>query len=466
MRTSLWSRRHFLQAVGLAVAATAVAACQQAAPSPTPASSAPAVPTATTAAPAAAAPTPTSAPAPTATPAAQAAPKPATGGKLVWWTDQTEGKNEYTALKTVIDAYTKSTGNAVDLITVPWDDVRKKLATSSQAGEGPEVMGPIPHDWFGALAKQELAAALPTDALDGRDQYLKSSLDAVTYNGKLYGFPVFIESVGFIRNKKLVPSAPKTWDEVLTITKDLTKGDQYGFLMPILEPYHTYGFVTGFGGYIFKWDGATYIIDDIGLANEGAVKGFGFTQSLHLKYKLFPPGILERQNMHSLTTGKFEEGKAGMMINGPWTIPGAKKAKIDYGISVLPKLPNGQDMLPFSGIQALLIGNYSKNKELAFGLGRFATNADNALTLWKGFTKVPVRRDTLAKPELKSSEEVQVWSEQAALALPMPNIPEMAAVWKPWADALDVIVPGKAEIKPTLDNLVKQIKEGITKLQQ
>lgn len=460
MQVDQWSRRRFLRLAGLMAAAGVVAACQPAAPTPTPAPKAEAP----------APPTPTATVAPAApsspTPAAQVTSKATGGVRLVWWSNYAEGSSELTALKAVAEAYARSTGHRIDLVTVPWDELRKKLATASQAGEGPEVMGPVPHDWFGALAKQELAAPLPADALEARDQYLRASLDAVTYGGKLYGFPLFIESVALIRNRRLVPQAPRTWDELLSVAKELTKGDQYGFLMPILDQYHTYGFVTGHGGYIFKWENGAYNITDIGLASDGAVKGFEFIRDLNLKHRLFPEALLERKNMFAVTTGKFEEGKAGMMIGGPWTIPGARKARIDYGISVLPKLPNGADMQPFSGVQALMVGNHAKNRDQAFGLARFATTPDSVVTLWKAFAKVPVRQDVLARPDLKSDPEIQVWSEQAALALPMPNIPEMGAVWKPWGDALDVIVPGKAEVKPTLERAVQQIREGIAKLQR
>jgi len=231
MQVDQWSRRRFLRLAGLMAAAGVVAACQPAAPTPTPAPKAPAPPT----------PTATVAPAapPSPTPAAQVTPKAASGVRLVWWSNYAEGSGELTALKAVAEAYARSTGHRIDLVTVPWDELRKKLATASQAGEGPEIMGPVPHDWFGALAKQELAAPLPADALEARDQYLRASLDAVTYGGKLYGFPLFIESVALIRNRRLVPQAPKTWSELLSVARELTKGDQYGFLMPILEQYHT-----------------------------------------------------------------------------------------------------------------------------------------------------------------------------------------------------------------------------------
>jgi arabinogalactan oligomer/maltooligosaccharide transport system substrate-binding protein len=43
----------------------------------------------------------------------------------------------------------------------------------------------------------------------------------------------------------------------------------------------------------------------------------------------------------------------------------------------------------------------------------------------------------------------------------MPNIPEMAQVWKPMADSLQTVVTGKAQPKAALDSAVNQINANI-----
>lgn len=459
--TSPWSsRRRFLAVTGAIAVGTVVLSCQQSATTPPPPPTPPAA--ASTATATVPAPKPT-APSATATSVVQATPRSG-AVKLTWWTTETAKSSQFNGLQTITASYSKASGNLVDLISVPWDAIRNKLVVASQAGQGPQVMGPVPHDWFGALAKEGMAAPLTTDALGEKSQYLPGALEAVTFAGQVYGFPLFVESIGLIRNKGLVPQAPDTWDALISLSKQLTQGGQWGFLMPVVYPYHSYGFITGYGGYVFKWTGGGYDTTDIGLASQGAVEGCQFIQDLYVKHKLFPAGILEPKNAGNITDGNFEAGKAAIIAEGPWVIPGAKKGKIDYGISLLPKLPNGQDMTPFSGIQALMVGKAAPHQTEAFALAAFATGKDSAVALWKAYAKVPVRRDTLALPELKRDDEVQTWSEQAARAVPMPNIPEMAAVWKPWGDALPVIIAGKSKIQPILETAVQQIKAGIAKM--
>ena len=59
---------------------------------------------------------------------------------------------------------------------------------------------------------------------------------------------------------------------------------------------------------------------------------------------------------------------------------------------------------------------------------------------------------------------MEVWTAQAADGVPMPNIPAMSNVWKPWGDAMDAIIPANApddQIQTLLDNAVGQIKTAI-----
>jgi maltose-binding protein MalE len=44
---------------------------------------------------------------------------------------------------------------------------------------------------------------------------------------------------------------------------------------------------------------------------------------------------------------------------------------------------------------------------------------------------------------------------------PMPNIPEMNAVWGAWGDAMELISTQKMDPKEALDNAQKQIEAAI-----
>lgn len=396
----------------------------------------------------------------TAASAGGAAAKPATkGAKLVFWTGQSPDNNsaEYKALKEQIDKWAAQSGNTVELNHIP--DYQQKLPIAAPAGQGPDLMGPFPHDQMGEWVKTGFIE--PFAELKDAGQYIQAAQDAVKFDGKMQGVPIFIESVGLICNTNLVKTPPKTMEELVQMAKTMTTGGKYGFVFPILEDYHMYSFVTAQGGYVFKYNNGTYDEKDIGLNNPGAIKAYEFLAGL-IKDKLMPESILDHPTMNDTVTSLVEKGNVGCTINGPWTLNGLKKANIPYSISRIPDW-EGKTPKPFSGVQMFLVNSKSANKAAAVDLVNFLTSKDSAVALTKAFNKVPVRKDVLDDASLKDNTELKAWADQASVAVPMPNIPEMQQVWKPWSDATDQIIPGRAPAQATMDQAVALIKSNIEK---
>jgi hypothetical protein len=119
-------------------------------------------------------------------------------------------------------------------------------------------------------------------------------------------------------------------------------------------------------------------------------------------------------------------------------------------------------MRPFLGVQVYGASAFSKNKDAALDFISFATCTTSAVELYKGFIKVPVRKSVLeSDATVKANPNIAIWNAQAADGVPMPNIPAMSNVWKPWGDAMDAIIPGNApddQVQSLLDNAVAQIK--------
>ncbi|KPV54026.1 hypothetical protein SE17_06215 [Kouleothrix aurantiaca] len=385
--------------------------------------------------------------------------------KLVFWTRSKDGDPDYTSIKAVADAYTAGGGSPVEIVTIPDADFKAKMSISAPAGEGPDVYGPIAHDWIGEFAIQQIALEVPDSAIKEKDDIIPAALDAARVNGKLYALPLFVESVALIYNKDMVPTPPKTWDELVKMSTDLTKGDVYGFGFPLLEQYHEGAIFMGMGGYIFKYTNGQFDTNDIGLANEGSVKAAEFLRDMYQKKQpQMPDAAIDRANMHGVQEGMMEAGKLAMTINGPWREAPLKKAGINYGVAKLPSLPDGSPMKPFLGVQVYGASAFSKNKEAALDFISYATCTNSAVEQYKGFIKVPVRTSAINSGEVKANPNIAIWNEQAADGVPMPNIPAMSNVWKPWGDAMDAIIPANApddQVKTLLDNAVSQIKTAV-----
>ncbi|MNI05756.1 Cyclodextrin-binding protein precursor [compost metagenome] len=80
--------------------------------------------------------------------------------------------------------------------------------------------------------------------------------------------------------------------------------------------------------------------------------------------------------------------------------------------------------------------------------------------------QMPPRTKLLDNEKINSNEIIKGFLEQAAVSVPMPNIPEMEPVWGAMNNAFTVIWDEDTDPKVVLDKAVKQIKEGITLLKQ
>ncbi|MGG1396711.1 extracellular solute-binding protein [Bacillus salipaludis] len=381
----------------------------------------------------------------------EAAAKPE---KLVVWED----KDKSGWLKKVAADFEKKNGIKIEYKEVEMaTKMRDQLRLDGPAGTGPDIVT-LPHDQIGQVATEGLIAELKVDK-SVTDTFSQSSIDAETYNGKLYGLPKSSETPVFIYNKDLMPEPPKTMDEVYKFSKDFTKGGKYGFLALWDNFYFAHGIIGGMGGYVFKNNNGTLDPNDIGLNNEGAVKGTEYIQKWY-KEGLFPKGIIG-ENGGSALDGLFTEGKVASVMNGPWAYKPYQDAGIKIGMSALPTMPNGEHIKTFMGVKGWHVSAYSKNQEWATKFLEFITNDENAKYRFEQTAEVPTNKALLDDSAIKDNEGAKAVAEQSQYAVPMPNIPEMGQVWKPMADSLQTVVTGKATPKNALDDAVKQIKANI-----
>jgi arabinogalactan oligomer/maltooligosaccharide transport system substrate-binding protein len=374
--------------------------------------------------------------------------------KLVVWEDTKKG----VALEPAIKAFEEKYGIKVEYKEVEMaTKQRDQLRLDGPAGTGPDVIT-VPHDQIGQLVTEGLIREIKVDK-EVLDRFTESSIQAEKYNGKLYGLPKATETPVFVYNKKLMDKAPETMDELYEFAKNFTKGDQYGFLALWDNFYFAHGIIGGMGGYVFKNNDGTLDPKDLGLNNEGAVKGAEYIQKWY-KEGLFPKGIIG-ENGGSTMDGLFNEGKVASVMNGPWAFQGMKDAGIDIGVAPMPKLPNGEPVKTFMGVKGWHVSAYSKHPEWATKLIEFITNEENAKIRFELTQEIPPVKSLIEDPIIANNEGAKAVAIQSQYAIPMPNIPEMAEVWGPMATALQLVANKKVEPKKALDEAVKTIKTNI-----
>ena len=385
------------------------------------------------------------------------------GTTLTIWSDW--GQDEVAAAKPLVAKWGAAQNISVKFVSTTDPgrgagfSIDKAFPLKAKSADGPDVIY-VPQDETGTFVASGLLAPVPSSLLSSAEagSYGGSYLDVASLDGKRYGLPFGVDGTMLYYNKKLVPTPPSTWAQLISQSKALRKGNQYGLLFPIGDPNSAnyFGFFpfTGFGGYIFKNTGGKYDFNDIGLANAGAIEAGKFIAGLT------KDNVLPGTTNYNVMDSNFSSGKAGMVINGPWALTQYSKALgANLGIANIPTLPNGKPSQPFIGVRVFEVNAFSKNQGAAFSLAKYLSlNTQAALTPLEG--RLPSVKG------VKLSALQQAAAKQFAQGVPIPNIPEMGQVWTPFGNALALIAQGRATPEKALPAAVAQIKAGIAKLNQ
>ncbi|MFW5981805.1 MAG: sugar ABC transporter substrate-binding protein [Halanaerobiaceae bacterium] len=373
-----------------------------------------------------------------------------TSGELLIWADDTRTP----VLEDVKSQFEERYDVTVTIQEKPFGDIRDDLAIEAPAGEGPDIIVGA-HDWMGELIANGLVEPVK---LANKDNFMESAVEAFTWGDELYGLPYAIEAVGLFYNKDIIDEAPATFEEFRDMVMELRDSEEadYGFVMPQPDPYHTFPFFSGFGGYVFGKD-EDGILDplDIGLNNDGSVKALDKLAELYDGYIPY----VDYQTMMSI----FTSGDAAMMLSGPWATADIKDADINYGFTSIPTM-DGNEARPFVGVQGFMISSFSKNKVLAqIFLNNFVANED----VMYRFYEIDNRPPTFIPAGERASEDEDTAGVLASAEFgePMPAITEMSAVWSAWEDALSLVLNQEEDAEPALDNAVEQIRKTIEESQ-
>lgn len=351
----------------------------------------------------------------------------ASAANLTVWTHF--GTVELQWLKDQAAAYTKQTGNKVTIVSVPFDNIPDKLIQSAPKGQGPDLIVTLPQDRLGQLAAAGVIEPMNKYVTSTTDLD-KTAVQAMTYQNKLFGIPMFAESVALVYNKKLVSSAPTTWASFLKTAQANSGNGKFGYLADLSNAYMNYGIISAYGGYVFKNTNGTLNTKDVGLGNAGAVKASAFLNDLRYKYNLVPEGVDGGAAKNAFTAGRL-----AMFLTGPWDMGDIKKAGIDYGIVPFPTPPGATGKWsPFVGVQGTMMSAYSKNKAAAAQFAKIMSSSSAQIAFNKAGGRIPVSLS--ARTKLKADPVVAGFGKAISMGTPMPNVPQMGAVWQPWSNAI------------------------------
>jgi len=355
----------------------------------------------------------------------------------VW--ESTNGPDEF--IRKAGEAFTAKNPNIkIEYVNVELGDAAGQIALDGPAGVGPDLFA-APHDKLGELVSGgHVLETVNADALKAK--VLGACSTALTYNGKMYGYPVSAETYALFYNKALIKESelPKTWEDLASFAKKFNAANagKYGFIMDVGNAYYTIVFTTSDGNRLFGPSGTDTTSTNINSAK--SVKGMKFFQNLRSALNV-PAADLTT----SVADAAFSAGTAAMHITGLWNVVPFKNAGVDFGVAPLPSLPgDSKPSASFSGTRAMFVSAYSDYPEEAAQFAEFLVSDEMQKLRFSITGALPSINTKVDSPYMGG------FLKQLDYAFPMPSIPQMGAYWEAMNNASKNIWDG-ADVQKELD---------------
>lgn len=250
------------------------------------------------------------------------------------------------SFKEVVKAYNSRGGDTVEMTEVPFAELVQKYATAIAGGQAPDALSLdlIYNPAFAAAGQLEdlsdWAKALPYF-----NSLSPSHVKLGTYDGRVYGMPLSVETSIFAWNKDLYrlagldpEKAPATWEEITANAEKIRAlgGDTYGFYFSgggcggcMIFTYTP--LVWGAGADILSEDGKTATLDTPQMR-----KAVEIYRNLVAKDTV-PAGSQSDNGVNFLT---FTNGKIGQQSLGAFAIGTlvTQHPEINFGVSLIPSV--------------------------------------------------------------------------------------------------------------------------------
>ncbi len=226
--------------------------------------------------------------------------------------DYYNNEPDVTFYQEALDECGAEIGVKIERETIPGADLISKVLQMSSSKTLPDVL---------MLDNPDMAQIAATGALTpledlglSAEGLVQGVVDASTYDGKLYGLQPVTNSIALYYNVDILEKAgvevPATWDELKTAAAELTEGSQYGLAFSAPANYEgTWQFLP------FMWSNGV---------DEDNLNTPEMAQAIQLWVDLVHAGSVS-ESVVNWTQGdvndQFMNGKAAMMINGPWQHP-------------------------------------------------------------------------------------------------------------------------------------------------
>jgi maltose-binding protein MalE len=342
------------------------------------------------------------------------------------------------ALLALINAFVEANPNiTVEQVFNPSGTLQDSFIAAAGAGEGPDMVV-----WANDSTGPWATAGLLTDLTASVDDALlaqasETAWGTFTYDGSIYGIPYSAKTLAFFYNRALVPEAPATWADVLSISEELAADGitglafQNGF-------FHSAGFLFSLGGSLMDENGDAAFAPD----SEGRTALEAYLQFHQDMYNLAQDPDSGVVIDGSSPNPGFQTGDVAMVYDGIWNLAQFESdLGDDLGVSLMPALDNGAVPALFAQSEGFYVNatvaEDAAKLEAVLAWATFVTSVEGQTIASEVGGLLPVN------PAVEvENPNLQIFAEQFALGTPFPNRAELGAFWGPMGDAITAVGAG------------------------
>jgi sn-glycerol 3-phosphate transport system substrate-binding protein len=347
-----------------------------------------------------------------------------------------------------------------------YNDARVKALAALKSGQPAQLSVMFSIDMYELIGQDAIVAFddIVNTAEDRKwlDSFYPTLMENGKTAGKTWGVPFQRSTIVMYYNKDMFRAAgldpeqpPATWDELVSMSKKLTKADgsQWGAMIPS----------TGYPYWMF---GALAMQNDQVLMNEAGnqtyfdqpkvVEALQFWKDLGNTHKIMPQGTIEWGTLRQ----SFLEGKTAIMWHSTGNLTAVKKnAGFDFGVAMLPA--NKRRGTPTGGGNFYIFKNSSvEEKQAALKLIKFMTSPEQSAqwSVHTGYMGVsPAAYETrILKEYVAGFPYAAVARDQLQYATAELSTYESGRVRKALDDAIQSALTGSADPAEALKIAQKQ----------
>lgn len=403
---------------------------------------------------------PTLTPVPTRSPAAPMMPKvggtptkgaaPTKSGTLSFWHPGPE--TEWSAITAILAQYEAAhPGVRVNFeFHSKW---QTELPAAVAAGDAPDVVM-VGNDWLseGIQTRQIVPLDAYVDEAWVRQRFVDIAAQAAVRGGGVYGLPTSLSTLTMIYNKAFVreQELPTSADDLLVRASIWLDSDYY----LVYDATNSY-----FSACWFYGAGAWYVNEDrqVGLNTPG---GLAAARLIGKLKQAMPQDV-----NYGVVTDLFQQGAAGLILNGPWYLKTLEDTGIEYGLALIPPVsaggPAGKPLV-YVSLLAITPGALERGRaEAAVDLIKYYTDVEAQVRLATENRTVPTARAAVEDKRVQALPGMSHFVRQAGQGVLTPDGTAMGSVWGPVDAMLKAIWNGTSTVEEAVSQAQREIEAAL-----